>query len=112
MGWFRRKPEADVADLLKQQSAECTRKITEKWVNYVNVLKFKSEVSLSEQIETFALPVRKFVENHYPLLATAPPNVFWMMIFVAVLESDTHSSEQVNEAVAQLEKKYAVELGT
>lgn len=45
--------------------------------------------------------------QHYPSTKQAPPGALWMMIFTAVMESGTPSQAEVNEAVAQLEAKYA-----
>ena len=103
-----KKSQADaLADELTSQTAECVEKIKAKWVYFNKTVKSKEGVPLWVMIELFAKPVQEFVEKYYPLLLTGPIFHFWMMIFTAILESGTHPRETVNQAIAELEKKYA-----
>jgi hypothetical protein len=106
MSWFRRKRKSDASQLLKREVTDCTRQISEKWVYFTKTLKFKETVSLAEQIDVFVVPIQEFVEAKYPLLMAEPINIFWTMLFTAILQSKTHSSDEVNAAITELDKKY------
>lgn len=98
---------ADVADQMKASLVECTEQIRVKWIGFNDTLKFKDGVPLAGVIEMFAIPVSQFVENNYPLLLAGGGKMFWMMLFTAILESGTHPKNEVNAAIAVLEKKFA-----
>lgn len=98
---------ADLAEQMKASLLECTELIRVKWISFNDTLKFKEGVPLSDVIEMFAAPVSQFVENNYPLLLAGGGKMFWMMLFTAILESGTHPKDEVNAAIAVLERKFA-----
>ena len=107
-GLFKhRKSTPPSSDELKRNMDLATDVLRGKWTAFHQQLKFKSDVPLSEIIEIFIVPAREYVVKTYNEFATAPNQIVWMMVFNAVMESGTHSKEVVNEAVAQLEAKYA-----
>ena len=95
-----------IAEDLQQQMLSCVSEIKEKWIAYNEFLKFKDDVSLGEIIEGFSIPIFQFIENKYPMLLTGPSHIPWMMIFTAVLQSNTHSKDRVNDAVEVLGKSW------
>jgi hypothetical protein len=103
----RRKPTPPSSDELESHMVIATGALLTKWTDFHQQLKFKSDVPLSEIIEIFIVPAREYVTSTYPEFSSAPNQVVWMMVFSAVMESGTHSKEAVNEAVAELEVKYA-----
>jgi hypothetical protein len=106
--WFRRKePDADVlAAQLSKQSEMCINQIKGRWLYYNKTFVFKPEVRFSEIIETFSIPMREFVHQSYPMLLVSGEGIFWMMLFSAIQQSGTHDMETLNNAVAEIEKKY------
>ena len=107
-GLFRkRKPTTHSSDELKANMDIVTEELRTKWFDFYTRLNFKSDVPLSEIIETFIVPAREYIISTYPYFSTAPNKVVWMMVFTAVMESGTHSTEIINDAVAELEAKYA-----
>jgi hypothetical protein len=110
-GWFRKRArtEAEIADDLMRQTIACTDALKVKWIDFNGTLAFKDTVSLNEIIELSADPASTFVEQNYPLLmsSTRSGTHFWMTIFTAVLESQTHPKDQVNAAIEELRKTYA-----
>lgn len=103
----RRKPPPTSSDELEKKMDLATDALRAKWMAFHQQLKFKSDVPLSEIIEIFIVPAKEYVVTTYPEFSTAPNQMMWMLVFSAVLESGTHPKEVVNEAVAQLEAKYA-----
>ncbi len=107
-GIFERRSETPPSgDELKAKMDIATDALRGKWTDFHQQLKFKGDVHLSEIIEIFIVPAREYVISTYPEFSAAPNQMLWMMVFSAVMESGTHSKEVVNEAVAQLEAKYA-----
>ena len=107
--WFRRNGRSDaLTEKLTDQYRECTAKIIDKWIYFNNTFKFKNSVSLADQIDSFSAPISEFVENHYSLLLKGPNpgEFFWTMLFTGVLESKTHSANDVNKAIEILRSKY------
>ena len=104
----KRKPTpSPSSDELKAHMDITTDALRTKWTDLHQQLKFKSDVPLSEIIETFIVPAREYVISKYPEFSGLPNQVVWTMVFSAVMESGTHSKEAVNEAVAELDAKYA-----
>lgn len=100
--------EQKIAQEMKASMIECTASIKQRWLTYNETLKFKSDVPLESVIEAFSLPVKGFVEMHYPLLLAGGGQIFWMMIFTAILDSGTHSKDSVNQAIEILAEKYTI----
>ena len=81
--------------------------IKNKWIALNDKLVFKEGLPLSEIIEVFITPVREYIFSAYPEYYDAPNDLIWIMVFNAVMDSGTHPKSEVNEAVAELEGKYA-----
>ena len=107
-GLFKNRSQAKALDAeLRAQMESATNNLGQKWLQFHEELKFKDDVPLSEIIEIFLSPAREFVLKKYPGFSNAPNSVIWMMVFSAVMKSETHSKDEVNEAVSILESKYA-----
>lgn len=95
------------ADDLQRITSTATDEIKEKWLKFDETLPFKEGVPLSKKIDLFVQPVQEFISNKYPIVLTGPPDIFWLIIFNAILESGTHPKDEVNLAINELSKKYA-----
>ena len=101
----RLQPEPTVDELRAIRDA-AQREVEEKWLYFCKTLHFNTDVPLANRIQAFASPVREFISNKYPTLLQGPGQLFWLIIFNAVLASGTHSAEEVNAAVAELRKQF------
>lgn len=104
--WLRKHSVPASADLSAIVAA-ATSDLSATWKEFIAAVHLKLEVSLATRIDIFCGPASKFLANKYPALSNTPPHVFWMMIFTVVLESKTHSGEDVNRAISELRAKYA-----
>jgi len=77
-----------------------------KWVQFDSTVRMKAEVPLAAKMGAFIEPITKFLEAKYPTLMRGPAEAFWLTVFTAILESNTHAKDDVNAAIAELEKKY------
>jgi hypothetical protein len=102
--WKKRKsPEHQV----KADMSAIVASLGPKWKLFCQQMPFKAEVPLWQQIEAFATPAIAGMMQHYPSTKAAPPGLLWMMVFTAILDSNTHPAAEVNAAIATLEAKYA-----
>jgi hypothetical protein len=106
-GFFKKRDKFANAAELSSQSDAALREVKEKWIYFHNTIHLKDDVPLSLKIDAFSQPVAQFFQQKYPQLLLGGSQIFWMTIFTAVLESGTHSTDQVNAAISQLQKKYA-----
>jgi hypothetical protein len=97
--------DADIDRKIRMQAEECTENIRRRWLYFIDTLKFKPEVTLTEVIESFAMPIQEYVEAHYPLLIASSPELFWMMIFRAIQIASTHPQADLNVATEELYQK-------
>ncbi len=105
-GWFEKK---ETNFHIKEQMEDCVEQLKYKWTEYIKILPFNDEISLAYKIELFTNPAQIFVENTFPVLLSdveQQGNSFWVMIFSAIQQSKTHSIDELNEAMAELEKKF------
>jgi len=87
-------------------AAQATDETREKWLHFHRNVHLKEEVSLATKIDLFSQPLAQFFNTKYSQLLLGSPDIFWMAVFTAVLESGTHPKEQVNAAVEELRSKY------
>ena len=106
-GFFKKKelgpPSAEV---LGQLAARATNETRQKWVQFHQTVHLKEDVPLSGKIDFFAQPLSEFFKTKYPALLLGGSEMFWLTVFTAILESETHPKEQVNLAISQLQIKY------
>ena len=88
-------------------SASACAAVREKWTNYHHTVRLKAGIPLATKIELFAQPLTEFFRTEYPELLLGGGKIFWLTIFQAILDSETHSRADVNAAIAQLERKFA-----
>jgi hypothetical protein len=106
-GWLVRRAlrwAAGIERDIQAESLRCIRDLEARWRYYNSQLKFKSDVSLAEIIDGFAMPVEIFIAQTYPRLSES--KLMWMMIFVAIQKAGTHPQDELNAAVAALQQKY------
>jgi hypothetical protein len=104
--WFRKKPTAD--DIAAQGKAifeVCVEAFKRAWTD-LNPQPSTPE-ALAGQIEEFAHTAFRFMFTKFPLTKDAPRSFIWNTVFTAVLESKTHSTDEVNKAIELLRAKYA-----
>lgn len=104
-GFLKKRSKLPNATELSSQSEEALRHVKEKWIYFHNAIHLRDDAPLSIKIEMFSRPLVTFFQQQYPQLLLGGSQIFWMTIFTAVLESRTHSAEQVNAAVSQLKEK-------
>jgi hypothetical protein len=102
-------PEKGMADELRAMTASALTDVKSKWIQFDSTIKLKADVPLSVKMDTFVQPITLFIEKRYPALMHGPPELFWLTIFTAILESGTHAKDEVNAAIGELKKKYGPE---
>lgn len=106
MPWFRKKPTT--ADVEKQGKAifeVCLEAFKRTWMDLNPQTSTPEE--LAAQIEEFSQTAFRFMFTKFPITKDAPPSFIWNTVFTAVLETKTHSVEEVNKAIDLLRAKYA-----
>jgi len=104
---FKRRKEEPSQDELRAVLRSAEAEVTAKWTHFVATAHFKDEVPLADRIDGFANPIQTFLFKKYPVLQTAPGGVFWLLLFNSVAASKSHSTAQLNEAVATLKGRHA-----
>jgi hypothetical protein len=105
--WKKRKREIEIAHRIKEEAAKIVEVLKGKWAYFNTAVPFRDDVSLADRIEAFVEPAREGILNNYPIMRTAPNDIIWEMVFVAVIESKTHRPDEVSQARAALAAKYA-----
>lgn len=103
---FWRKKKA-LANQVKDQTDAIVADLASKWTVFCKTLHFKEGVPLSTRIEAFSMPAFHGIVQKYPIMKSAPPELLWMMILTAVQKAGTHSQDDINKSVKELEAKYA-----
>jgi hypothetical protein len=110
MFWRKHKSrEKEIADQLTTETAKIVEVLKLKWVEFQKLVPLRSDLPLSDRIEAFIVPARVGILKHYPTMRTAPAGLIWEMVFVAVIESKTHTPDEISDARALLAAKYAHE---
>jgi hypothetical protein len=107
--FLKNRRAATSAAEIERQFKDAEHDIGAKWVDFLAKVHFNSEVTLSERIDSFAVPVFNWVTAKYPLVAIGPAGAgaCWLLIFTAIRDSRTHSPDVLNAAIAELKSKYA-----
>jgi hypothetical protein len=105
IGQSQKASEQGVERAIHAECEACIAQISEKWLYYNKMLKFKPDVPLSDIIEGFAVPMREFVSQTYPVIYAAGPALFWMVIFRGIQQTRIPSLEAVNHALTELDAK-------
>jgi hypothetical protein len=98
--------EYEIGQIIPAQMSECVNAISERWLYYNEKLKFKPEVRLSEIIEGFAMPMREFVANSYPIVSEAGAETFWLVVFQGIQQTGKPSLAAINAAISELDAKF------
>jgi hypothetical protein len=105
MGWFSKKPAAEVEKEAKAIFDLCVEAFRRTWVDLAHHSATPEE--LAAEIEEFSQTAFRFMFTRFPLTKQAPPKFVWLTVFTAVLESKTYPVEQVNRAIDLLRAKHA-----
>jgi oligoendopeptidase F len=103
---FKRKTKRLTAEDLTRLSETACAEVQAKWIQFNETIHLKEDESLAQKIDLFAQPISQFFQTKYPQLLAGGSEIFWLTLFTAVQESGTHSSDQVNAAVATLQGIY------
>jgi hypothetical protein len=104
LGWFRKK-SAPLTPEIQKIYDQCVTVCTRTW-RELNP-KTTTEEQLAHEIEGFGSSATAFIYTKFPIMKQAPPNLLWLIVFTAVLESNTHPAADVNKAIDMLRAKYA-----
>jgi hypothetical protein len=99
---FKMKPSKQE---LERQFTAAKKQLMERWVYFCGTVNFKEDVTLVQRMKIFALPAHEFFQNEFPMLVAVSPDMFRLALSIAVIDSDSHSSKEVNAAVAELDKE-------
>jgi hypothetical protein len=105
VGQSQKASEQDVEREIHAECEACIAQISEKWLYYNKMLKFKPDVPLSDIIEGFAIPMREFVGKTHPVIHAAGPALFWMVVFRGIQQTRIPSLEAINHAITELDGK-------
>ncbi len=105
-GLFKKKVSPPTVDELQTLTAMACEDIKAKWLCFDGKVHFKTGVPLSFKIDAFAESAHVFFKSKYSSLLLASSELFWLTIFKAVLQSNTHPKGEVNAAIAELELKH------
>jgi len=106
-GWFKKRKAAPTSAELVSLSQSALSDVKGKWAYFNETIHLDTSIPLADRIDMFAQPVAHFFESKYPDLLAGSSEIFWLTVFTAVLESNTHPKEEVNLAVIELRRKYA-----
>ncbi len=104
--FFKKRKKLLSADELSQMTAMACTEVRDKWIHFHNTVHLSDEVSLEQKIDFFSQPLSEFFRKKYPQMLLGGSELFWLTTFTAILESGTHSKEQVNAAIDALQGKY------
>lgn len=105
-GLFKKRNQFLSAEELSRLSQAARAEVREKWLQFHHSVHLEAGVPLAQKIDLFAQPLAEFFQQHYPQLLLGGSEIFWLTTFTAILESGTHSKDEVNSAVVQLQAKY------
>lgn len=105
VGQSQQTSEQDVEEAIHAECEACVAQISEKWLYYNKIFKFKQDVPLSDIIEGFAMPMHEFVSKTHPLIYATGPALFWKLVFRGIQQTGIPSLESVNRAITELDAK-------
>ena len=91
---------------LKAHVQAAANDIRERWQAYVAAVHFGADVPLSVRIESFVTPAREYLRQNHPRVDQAPAGTFWTVLVLAVLNSRTHTAEEVNCAIEEIRLRF------
>jgi hypothetical protein len=94
------------ADELSAMATAAMTDVKAKWIQFNSTIHLKAGIPLAVKMESFAEPTAAFIGKKYPVLMSGPAEMFWLMIFTAVLETGTHAKDEVNAAIGELKRKF------
>lgn len=104
---FKKRSASPSADNLLLLTDKATNEIRAKWIYFCETLPMKEGTPLSIRMRLFITPIQELIEKSYPILLTAPAELYWTIIFTGILESKTHPSDEINAAIDELSEIYA-----
>lgn len=99
--WKKREArEQEIAEKLKTEALKVVSALTPQWVRYQDLVPFAPSVPLHARVPGFTLRAQDYIAVNHPLMNTAPPAMIDEMVWLAIIQSGTHTVPQVNEARA------------
>ncbi|HMC91251.1 MAG TPA: hypothetical protein VKI45_02210 [Allosphingosinicella sp.] len=90
------RTDAEESQLL---TAKLVDRVSRKWGYFSTALIFRSDVPLEAQIESFKAPFLHGVRADFAMLRDAPEEFFDSIITLGIVESGTHSIDEVERAL-------------
>ncbi len=109
--FFKKRLSVSPANELGKSVSLAQEDVKQKWLQFHEAVHLKEGITLATKIDLFAQPIEQFIQSNYPVISKGPTEVFWLIVFTAILESRTHPAEEVNSAIAALQAKYAKSSG-
>lgn len=109
--FFKKRQSTATADDLEKSVSRAQEDVKQRWRQFHEAVHLKEGTTLATKIDLFAQPIQQFIQSNYPVVSNGPTEVFWLIVFTAILESGTHPTEEVNSAIATLQTKYAKSFG-
>jgi hypothetical protein len=101
--FFRKKQELSPMQELLNLAID---DLEDEWINYAKIMRFNDGASLSTHINNFARPLVESFKNKYLTLYQYSGSIFWHTVSTAIMRSNTHPKNEVNNAFRELDAKY------
>lgn len=102
--WRVARRAREIERVLKLEASACAVELERKWVEFRALAR---ALDLVKAIDAFAKPAQIYVEQHRPMILSQGGTLFWVVLFTAIQQSGTERQEDLNAAIAELEKVHA-----
>ena len=96
--WPFRRPKSQAHKVIEIKEAAIAFS-AEKWTYFCQVLKFKSEVPLRDQIQAFLVPLEEGLKNNFPVLRDSPSAITLLFAMKGIEKSGLHSRQEIEDAL-------------
>lgn len=98
-GLFRKKPPKGAAEAALAVMPEAVTNAAILWDQFCRDLPFKAEVPLVDRINAFLQPYLIGARKRFPVLENSPDSMILLIVAKGIVQSGTHSNEEVAEAL-------------
>ncbi len=97
--FFKKKSASDaVIEIFDELVSVCSI----KWIEFNDKFKFKDSAQLKEIVSSFLMIADTALRKNYKQLEGAPDEVIMLIVINAIIESGTHTAEELDLAYADL----------
>jgi hypothetical protein len=104
-GFFKRRKKIPAGADANVIAAAACEDVKARWIDYHRTRRLRRRMSLDERIESFSQSMQEFLNDKYPTLSAQPAKFFLLIVCTAILESGTHTTEEIDAAISDLEKR-------